>query len=512
MDKMKMETIDGIARNIEKLEKLFPNCVTETRCDDGALKKAVNFDVLRRLLSREIADENESYDFTWVGKKAALAEAYKPIRKTLRPCPEESRDWNSTQNLYVEGDNLEVLKLLQESYLGKVKMIYIDPPYNTGSDSFVYNDNYRANDVEYENEAGLFDEEGNKVFKENNVTNPRFHSDWCSMIYSRLLLARTLLAENGVIFISIDDNEVNNLRKICDEIFGADSFVSDLIWQKKTGASDAKGIATITEHILTYVKNDEYVSKTFAKNRSSYELKRYRYTDEYLNERGPYYVDNLDRGGLQYSDSLNYGIECPDGKITFPNGRTEYVDDGWIWKWSKEKIEWARKNNFIEFRKSDSKKSGWAVCYKNYLNVDNEGNRIVRAAPFKNLILDILNAHSASTMKELFNSNLFNYSKPYELIQRLLSLIVFNEGDIVLDFFSGSATTAHAVMQLNAEYFNNVKIHNSGGGGNFAISWFNSPKPAIPSPKRLNWVIRTFARSAKNVFVARAIKSKVKIR
>lgn len=231
-----------------------------------------------------------------------------------------------------------------------------------------------------------------------------------------------------------------------------------MIWQKKTGASDAKGIATITEYIIVYCKTPDLITTSFTKNADSYDLNRYKYKDEYFEQRGPYYIDNLDRGGLQYSDTLNYGIECPDGKITFPNGRFKYVNDGWIWKWSKQKIEWARKNNFIEFRQSNTKPSGWSVCYKNYLNVNNEDKPIERSAPHKNMITDILNANAAATMKELFSTNnLFDYSKPYNLIQRFISY-VNTKDSIVLDFFSGSATTAHAVMQLNAEDGGNRKF------------------------------------------------------
>lgn len=391
-------------------------------------------------------------------KKAAIVESNKPIRKTLRPCKEESVDWDNTENLYIEGDNLEVMKLLQESYLGKIKMIYIDPPYNTGHD-FVYPDSFIMDNEDYNEGIGYFDEEGNVNFKrENSITAGKYHSDWCSMMYSRLMLARNLLCDDGVIFISIDDNELENLMKMANEVFGEVNFACNLIWQKKTGASDAKGIATITESILVYAKDRSFYAQTFTKNTESYDLNRYRYSDEFVDDRGPYYIDNLDRGGLSYSDSLNYGIECPDGTITFPNGRTEYVNDGWIWKWSKQKIEWARKNKFIEFRKTNKKASGWAVCYKNYLKVDNENNPIERAAPHKNLISDVLNANAAATMKELFGTNnYFSYSKPVELIKKFISFVK-DENFIVMDFFSGSATTAQAVMELNAENRGNRKF------------------------------------------------------
>ena len=228
MDKMRMESVDMTAQNIDKIGALFPNCITEAMGEDGKMKKAVNFDLLRQMLSGDVAEGDEAYEFTWVGKKAAIVEANKPIRKTLRPCPEESVDWDTTENLYIEGDNLEVLKLLQESYLGKVKMIYIDPPYNTGND-FVYADDFVRSRDEENRQMGMYDEEENRLFK-NTDSNGRFHSGWCSMIYSRLLLARNLLSDDGIIFISIDDNEVENLMKICNEIFGKENLLVNAIW------------------------------------------------------------------------------------------------------------------------------------------------------------------------------------------------------------------------------------------------------------------------------------------
>ncbi len=378
-----------------------------------------------------------------------------PINATLRPCREESVNFDTTENLYIEGDNLDVLKLLRETYYGKVKMIYIDPPYNTGND-FVYEDDFSQDVETYKAISGQYDNQGNRLQK-NQESNGRFHTDWLNMMYPRLKIARDFLSDDGVIFISIDDNEVDNLRKICDEIFGEKNFSTSIVWQKKTGASDAKGIATITENIVVYAKDKGKYAMTFTKNKESYDINRYRYKDEFVEKRGPYYIDNLDRGGLSYSDSLNFGIKCPDGSITFPNGRKEYVNDGWIWKWSKQKIEWARKNKFIEFRKTDKKGSGWSVCYKNYLCVNNEGEIIERAAPHKNLINDVLNTDAAANMKTLFGTNnYFDYSKPVELIKKLIGFVHTNES-LIIDFFSGSATTAHAVMQLNAEDGENRK-------------------------------------------------------
>ena len=229
MNKMKMELPGLIVQNIDKIAELFPNCVTEAADENGKLKRAINFEMLKQMLSPDVIDGDEAYEFTWVGKKAAIVEANKPIRKTLRPCPAESKSWDTTENLYIEGDNLEVLKLLQGSYLGKVKMIYIDPPYNTGND-FIYRDDFVMDSDEYAEKSGQQDEEGNRLFK-NTDSNGRFHSDWCSMIYSRLMLARNLLSDDGSIFISIDFNEVENLKKMMDEVFGAENFQREIIWR-----------------------------------------------------------------------------------------------------------------------------------------------------------------------------------------------------------------------------------------------------------------------------------------
>ena len=261
-----METPDLTAANVEKIGALFPNCVTETTDENGKLKKAINFDLLRQMLSADVVEGDEAYEFNWVGKKAAIVEANKPIRKTLRPCPEESVDWDTTENLYIEGDNLEVLKLLQESYLGKVKMIYIDPPYNTGHD-FIYPDSFAMDEDDYDDGTGYFDEDGNINFnRENSASFGRYHSAWCSMIYSRLMLARNLLSDDGLIFISIDNNEIENLRKICDEVFGQANCVSQMVWKNKYGAGGGtNGVAYVHEYILVYSKS-EVISLTCVLN------------------------------------------------------------------------------------------------------------------------------------------------------------------------------------------------------------------------------------------------------
>ena len=404
MEKLRMQTANKADENFKKLAAMFPNAVTETINENGEVVRAIDKDVLMQEISCKVVDGNEErYQFTWPDKKKSVLLANAPINKTLRPvredetvpsgadsegkpyCSTGSVDFDTTENLYIEGDNLEVLKLLQETYLGKIKMIYIDPPYNTGND-FVYEDDFAQNTDEYLANSGQFDEEGNRMVQ-NTESNGRFHTDWLNMIYPRLKLAKDLLADDGVIFISIDDNELYPLKMICDEIFGEQCFVTNLIWQKKTGASDAKGIATITEYILVYVKDYAVMDSVFDKNYEAFDAKRYRYKDEYFNERGPFYYDSLDRGSVRYSDTLNYSIKSPNGDDIYPNGRKNFENDGWTWKWSKEKVEWGIRNGFIDITPSSKKENGWAVRYKIYLNVDNENRPIEKSAPYKNLSL-----------------------------------------------------------------------------------------------------------------------------
>lgn len=457
MKPIRLETtsVDGTKINLEALYQIAPSCFTEKKDEKtGEIERVVNFETLRQLLGGDAVDEDEEmYQFTWPGKRAARYEAAEPIDDTLRPVPADSVDWDTTENLYIEGDNLRVLKLLQRGYMGKVKMIYIDPPYNTGND-FVYHDDFAHSAEEEDLAAGNIDEEGYR-YRRNLDSNGRFHSDWCSMMYSRLLVAHSLLKEDGVIFISIDDNEVHNLRKLCDEVFGAGNFVAEFNWRKKTGANDAKDIAIVTEAILLYAKNHEQTIKAeiWKRDEDSINQSRYNLSDEFVNERGKFYYDTLDRGGLQYSDSLNYGIEAPDGGIIYPNGRDTFVNDGWIWKWSKEKIKWGLDNKFLSFVKSSkSKGSAYTIKYKVYQLVDNEG--LVReksGRAFMNLILNPINQIGNNEMKELFDGGRpFSNPKPVGLIKFLLDIIKPKDS-LILDFFSGSATTAHAVMQLNAE-------------------------------------------------------------
>lgn len=454
MDKMKMETENITKKNVDMICELFPNCTSESVDKDGKIVKTVNFELLKQMLSEHEIETEERYEFTWVGKKKAIVEANRPIRKTLRPCPEESIDWDKTENVYIEGDNLEALKLLQESYLGSIKVIYIDPPYNTGSD-FVYRDNFHISMQEYREEYGITDEEGNHLFK-NTDTNGRFHSDWCSMMYSRLLLARNLLREDGVIFISIDDNELDNLKKICDEIFGAGNFIANMIWQSTAGSNTGTDIVTVTENILIYTKK----RNAFTFNGMLSDERSYTLSDEYESERGKYALDKLDRRRVagHYSDALNYGIEMPDGSVRYPGGGSEKSTEGWNYLWSKSKVQWGIENGFIEFKQTNGQ---WNVYNKRYSKIDNEGKPVERTIPFRNLITsDQCNtAQGTAELRSIFGFRPFDFPKPSSLIKHLLLTAVRKDRDaIVLDFFSGSATTAHAVMQLNADDGGNRKF------------------------------------------------------
>ena len=377
----------------------------------------------------ELLRKQKKYGLVWEDKPEEVEER---LREELPVLIEDagkaivSEDADAPRHILIEGDNLEALTALAYTHEGRIDVIYIDPPYNTGNKDFVYNDQF--------------------VDKEDSYR----HSKWLSFMSRRLRIAKRLLSDKGVIFISIDDNEQAQLKLLCDEVFGEDNFITNLIWQKKTGAADANGIATITEYILVYCVTPQNAKNIFSYNRQAFDLKRYRFTDEFEKTRGPFYYDSLDRGSIQYSDGLNYGIVAPDGSMIFPNGRNTFVNDGWTWKWSKDKVEWGIKNKFIEIVPTNKKKNGWAVKYKIYLNVDNEGNIIEKSVPYKNLISGILNADAANDIKNIFNSKAFNYAKPMDLIKLFINLIVNKKG-IILDFFAGSGTTLHATMQLNAE-------------------------------------------------------------
>lgn len=446
MDKMKMQTANKADENFKKLAEMFPNAVTETIDENGEVVRAIDKDVLMQEISCKVVDGNEErYQFTWPDKKNSVLLANAPINKTLRPCREESVDFDNTENLYIEGDNLEVLKLLQETYLGKIKMIYIDPPYNTGND-FVYEDDFAQSTDEYLANSGQYDDEGNRLVK-NLDSNGRFHTDWLNMIYPRLKLAKDLLSDDGAIFISIGDEELYNLQKVCDEIFGNRNYIANLIWQSTPGSNTGEDLKTVTENILVYCKNREqckFSALTITSN------EKYTNSDEYFEKRGGYVLNKLDRRmtGTHYSEALNYAIKLPDGTNLFPGSTTE-KQEHWNWRWSKSKVEWGIKNGFIVMKKNDN---GWAIYFKQYEKVNNDDKPIVRTVPYQNLI-NIEGANSARGTREvmnLFDGKYFDYPKPLSLMKYIQNMLLHKE-DIILDFFSGSATTAHAVMYLNSE-------------------------------------------------------------
>lgn len=445
MDKMRMESADITDQNIEKIGALFPNVITEATDKSGKLIKAINFELLKQELSKEIIDGDEAYEFTWVGKKAAIVEANKPIRKTLRPCKEESVNWDTTENLYIEGDNLEVLKLLQESYLGKVKMIYIDPPYNTGND-FIYEDDFALSREDYDEDSGAVDENGDRMFK-NTDSNGRFHSDWCSMIYPRLSLARNLLSDDGIICISIDDNEQENLKKICDEILGRENYIGTLIRKvMEGGKSDSSGLAIEQEYCHVYGKH----GAVGLNKKTSKHLDHYNKKDQYYESRGYYYLKPLENGGLGYIPSLDYPIFGPDGKAIYPGDF--HGDNGYRWVWSREKVERALKLDMITFVPSQKDKNKLKVYYKIYEYVDTDGNPSEKQLPYPTLFLDgFTNRQAINDLKRLFNGRVFDYPKPVRFIQELIHMAGDKNDSIILDFFSGSAATGQAVMQCNSE-------------------------------------------------------------
>ena len=433
------QTRDGAQLTIEQIAAICPSAVTEVQDENtGEIVRKVNFTTLRQLLGDlSVETPHEAYDFTWVGKTAARREAAMPISQTLRPCPEESVDWDNTKNLYIEGDNLQVLKLLQNYYAGQIKMIYIDPPYNTGHD-FVYHDDFHQTIDEYEEAAGVRDELGNRFYV-NNDSNGRFHSDWCSMIYPRLVIAQTLLTDDGVIFISIDDNEVENLRKICDEVFGEGNFVANLVWQKKFARSnDATYFSTMHDHILCYCKNNVLINpqgwKIGLLPRGEELPSGYGNPDN--DPRGPWASVSL--SAKSGSQSLAYEIVTPSGRrVLPPNGR--------YWCCSKETyLTWLSENRIWFGSDGDG-----VPRKKTFLSDVQQGLRP------NTLILHTEGGHNQEgkqELKDLFDGGgYFDGPKPVRLLHLLGQIANLKKDSVVLDFFSGSATTAHAVMQLNAE-------------------------------------------------------------
>ena len=435
MDKLRMESPDMTAQNIDRIAALFPNCITEMLDEEHSTpekkvyKRAVNFELLKQMLSPDVVDGDEAYEFTWVGKKAAIVEANKPIQKTLRPCVAESKNWDTTENLYIEGDNLEVLKLLQESYLGKVKMIYIDPPYNTGND-FIYADDFKMESEEWKVESGEWSEEGDRLFK-NTDTNGRFHSDWCSMIYSRLMLARNLLTDDGVIFISIDDNEQENLEKICDEVFGRTNMVGMILWKKKTNGNNMGFLPPVHDYILCYAKSIEMISEMGYPVTNEFISKTFSNPDD--DARGPWTTSDL---------SANH--KGPYFAICNPKtGEIHYPPQGRYWVFNEQEVKKRIADGRIIFGKSGTGRP----IQKIFLS----SRKLSKIRADSWWADNGMNEDATKELSELFGvTKLFTHPKPSKLLYHLCKICTDNN-DCILDFFSGSATTAHAVMQLNAE-------------------------------------------------------------
>lgn len=439
MNHMKFESPDMTAQNIDRIAALFPNCVTEmldeehSTSEKKVYKRAVNFELLKQMLSPDVVDGDEAYEFTWVGKKAAIVEANKPIRKTLRPCVAESKDWDTTENLYIEGDNLEVLKLLQESYLNKIELIFIDPPYNTGSD-FIYRDSFVLTEDEYEQQSSIVDELGVRMAK-NTDSNGRYHSDWCSMIYSRLLLARNLMSPTGSIFITIDDNEYANLKEICDEVFGTKNYISTVIWENFYGRSNAAAISPAHNYVLIYSNAGEawkYVRNLLPRSEES--ESKYKNPDN--DPRGPWRLGPIFASGERH-EGLMYTITTPSGKkITPPKGSHWRMVEKDFWKMVSD-------GRIMFGMDGDG-----APATKLFLK-DVQSGMVPRSIWLHSEV-----GHSQEAKREiqaLFPENIpFDTPKPTRLLKQIIT-IGASEDATVLDFFSGSSSTADAVMQLNAE-------------------------------------------------------------
>lgn len=447
MEKMRMESVNLISQNIEKIGNLFPNCITESIDENGKLKKAINFDLLKQMLSEDVVEGDEAYEFTWVGKKAAIVEANKPIQKTLRPCPEESVDWDSTKNIYIEGDNLEVLKLLQESYLGKIKLVYIDPPYNTGND-ILYKNDYSVSQEEYDEEIGM-DEDGNYLFT-NTESNGRFHSDWLSMMYSRIKLAKNLMADNGFFAIAIDHNELFNLGEICDEVFGFSNRIGVIsVVHKPEGRNQAKYIGPSNEFMLLYIKDERKAR-----------IRKVAIDDEQValfdmrDENGAYRLKNFIRlADGKYAtreakpdfwypiwtakDLSKVSVEEFDGSVpVYPITETGVER---TWKTTKDTCAERIVAGDILAQKESGKINIYEKLREDQVIKTHWVNKKYHGFHFGTKILD-----------DLLGVKTFDFPKSLYLMHDIIKLFT-EKDDIILDFFSGSATSAHAIMQLNSE-------------------------------------------------------------
>jgi len=425
---------------LQQLKEILPEAFAEGKVD---------WEKLKATLGEDINFANERYVLNWAGKSEAFKVLQAPTTKTLVPDKKESVNFDETENIFIEGENLEVLKVLQKSYFGKVKMIYIDPPYNTGNDSFIYPDKFSETKAEYEKRVGDKDEEGyltkDGMFRKNSKENGQYHSNWLNMMYPRLFLAKNLLKQDGVIFISIDDNEVDNLRLMMNEVFGEENFIANIVWLNKEGggSSDSKYFRVKREFILCYGKSKDLVEIIGTEISN---LDRYKSKDEFVKERGPYYLQKLGMGSIQYSESLDYPIKTPDDTVVYPKDNNSGKKA--CWRWSKKKLEWGLENGFIEIKKDS--KSIWTVYTKQYLSCDNEGNKIDRTQRPYSVIENFSSTQASKYLDKIGFKNYFDYTKPNSLIQYLIERITTN-GEIVMDFFSGSGTTGDAVMQLNTK-------------------------------------------------------------
>lgn len=456
MDKLKMQTVNKADENFKRLAEMFPNAVTEAKDENGEIVRAIDKDVLMQEINTKVVDGNEErYQFTWPDKKKSVLLANAPINKTLRPCREESVDFDNTENLYIEGDNLEVLKLLQETYLGKIKIIYIDPPYNTGTDSFVYDDNFAQSTDEYIENSGQFDDDGNRMVQ-NPESNGRFHTDWLNMMFTRLRLAKDLLSDDGVIFISIDDNEVANLSKMCDEIFGVDNAIA--VFPRLATKSGKTPLTFMVSHdyVLCYTKSrhDIFVGQAF-------EDDSYKYSDEYIAERGRYNLKQpLDCNSISYSASLDYPI-THEGVTYYPGSdynkyrerqSGKHLPKDYAWRWSKELFKFGLKNGWIVFQNGRIYTKGYlkAAIEKqsngSYAVIKREKTRKISTIDF--ISNDYSNDIAKKQLASYKISARFDFPKPVDLIKVLLSTH-YDKNALVVDFFSGSATTAEAVFKQN---------------------------------------------------------------
>ncbi len=438
INKLKMQSRDVVGGNVEKIAALFPQCVTERLNKDGQPELAIDFDKLRAELSNDaLEDGEERYQFTWPDKRAASRLANEPVNLTLRPCREESVDFDTTENLYIEGDNLDVLKVLRETYLGRVKMIYIDPPYNTGND-FVYNDDFAQGKDDFEQGSGLFDADGNQTIdpmQRNTEANGRFHTDWLNMIYPRLKVARDVLSDDGVIFISIDDNEQDNLRKVCDEIFGGRNFVAQLIWERAySPKNDAKFVSNSHDYIIMYAKNiDSFKIGRLERTEEA----NARYSNPDNDPRGPWKPSDM--SVKTYNKESDYPITTPSGRIVEPPAAR-------CWSLSRNAFRERLADNRIWFGSDGNS----VPCIKRFLSeLKFDGMAPTSILFYKEV------GHSQEGAKEVValfgDKGVFDGPKPVRLMQRLITLANLNDDSIVLDFFSGSASTAHALMKSNSE-------------------------------------------------------------